>query len=133
MLVLGVSLGVPFLWGQGGLFARIVATVSPATQQLEIGDTVGDITNFATLTNVNNYTPTANTAVIQVNGVNATGATVLADGDVVTLLVTATDFPDFTFTIDDDVGAAPTSNGILTSELNAIFTSEGNALETLGA
>lgn len=130
MFNLSVSLGVPLLWGQGGLIARIVATVSPVSQQLEIGDAVSTITNFTTLTDANNYTPTADSAVIQVNGVDATGATVLADGDVVTLLVTAAGFPDFTFEIDNNVGAA---NLFIPSGSDRLITSDGDTFLHAGA
>lgn len=130
MFNFGIGAESLFDSGLGGVVARIVAAVSPITQQLDIGDTVGDIANFTTLTDVNNYTPIADSAVIQVNGVNATGSTVLADGDVVALLVTATDFPDFAFEIDNNVGAA---NLFIPSGSDRLITSDGDTFLHAGA
>lgn len=93
---LGLSLG---LAGQRtiDIGPAVEAIVAPVTQDLRVGDTVGDITNIATLRNTANYIADGivQTPEIRVNGVAQANGFALSDSDAVTLYVA------------DDAGSAP--------------------------
>lgn len=112
-LSLGLSLG----GNQGaGTPPIITATVSPAAQSLTAGDTVGDITNIATLRTTGNYASTAGTissAVIRVDGTAQANGFTLSAGEVVDVFVTDSAANTRTWTIDASVAAAAGSDSLL--------------------
>lgn len=106
------------------------AVVSPTAEHLADGALVSSITNFAALTDVQNYSPGADTAEIEVNGVTATGATALSLDDDVVLRVTKTGFPDLTFIIDGRVGVETL---FVPSDADRFITSDNLILSHSGA
>ena len=86
---IGLSIGITKLLPLLDAVAAVQAIVAPVAQDLLAGNTVGDITNIATLRSTANYIAdgTVQTPEIRVNGTARPDSFALSEGDVVVLYV----------------------------------------------